>query len=43
MERRQKWAGGAQRKVFLVNGVGSKANKSEGKRCGNWAREAQKI
>ena len=42
MERKQKGAGGAQRKE-LVNGIGSQANKFKGKGCGNWVREAQKI
>ena len=42
IERKQKWARGAQRKE-LVNEIGLKANKSKGKGCGNWARKAQKI
>ena len=42
MERKQKGAGGAQRKE-LVNGIGSKANKPKSKECGNWAKEAQRI
>ena len=42
MERKQKQAGGAQRKE-LVNGISSKANKPKGKGCSNWAKEAQMI
>ena len=42
MERKQKGAGGAQRKE-LVNGIGLQANKPKDKGCGNWAREAQRI
>jgi len=30
-------------KKELVNGIGLKASKPKGKRCGNWIREAQRI
>ena len=42
IERKQKQARGAQRKE-LVNGIGSKANKPNGKWCGNRAIDAQKT
>jgi len=41
-KKAKKGARGAQRKE-LVNGIGLKANKSKGKRYGNWAKGAQGI